>query len=91
MVAGPEFSYGRSLVCRTTGRRGRSARGRDRARRGLSAAQVLAESGPDSGLCQDWSRRELGLQVQVVDRPALGRGHGFHVPHRRGVVERTKA
>ena len=58
---------------------------------GLSAAQVLAKSGPDSGLYQDWSCRELGVQVQVVDRLALGRGHGFHVPHRRGVVERTNA
>jgi putative transposase len=46
------------------------------------------------GAYQDWSRRVLGITVQVVDRLALGEGRkgtGFQVLHRRWVVERTNA
>jgi transposase len=64
------------------------AKARRRGRRRL--ALTWADNGYH-GPYQDWARQELGIKVQVVDRPALGRGHGFHVLHRRWVVERTNA
>ena len=64
----------------------RSARRRGRARLGL----VWADNGYHGGY-HGWAAAELGIQVEIVQRPRLGRGHGFQVLHRRWVVERTNA
>ena len=65
------------------------ARARRRGRRRLALA--WADSGYYGGGYQDWARTELGITVQVVEPPRLGRGHGFQVLPRRWVVERTNA
>ena len=59
-------------------------------RRGRRLALVWADNGYHGGYL-DWSRAELGTRVEIVERPRLGRGHGFKVLHRRWVVERTNA
>jgi transposase len=64
------------------------ARARRRGRRRLALA--WADNGYH-GAYRDWSRSALGIKVEVVDRPRLGKGHGFTVLHRRWVVERTNA
>jgi len=67
------------------------ARARRRGRRRL--ALTWADNAYH-GAYQDWSARELGITVEVVDRPALGKGRkgeGFQVVPRRWVVERTNA
>lgn len=46
------------------------------------------------GQYQEWSRRELGITVEIVDRAALAasrKREGFRVLPRRWVVERTNA
>ena len=65
------------------------ARARRRGRRRLALA--WADSGYYGGGYLDWARTELGITVQVVEPPRLGRGHGFQVLPRRWVVERTSA
>ena len=64
------------------------ARARRRGRRRL--VLTWADNGYRGGW-GEWSRRELGITIAVVDRPRLGRGHGFRVLPRRWVVERTNA
>jgi transposase len=66
-------------------------RARRRGRRRLALA--WADNGYH-GEYQEWSRRELGITIEIVDRPALGagrKGKGFQVVPRRWVVERTNA
>lgn len=67
------------------------ARARRRGRARLALA--WADNGYH-GSYQDWSARELGITVEIVDRDALGKGrkgNGFQVLPRRWVVERTNA
>jgi putative transposase len=64
------------------------ARARRRGRHRLALA--WADSGYH-GDYRDWSAAALGIRVEIVERPRLGRGHGFKVLHRRWVVERTNA
>jgi len=67
------------------------ARARRRGRRRLALA--WADNGYH-GAYQDWSRRQLGITVEIVDSPALHasrKGKGFQVLARRWVVERTNA
>jgi transposase len=64
------------------------ARRRGRSRLALTWADNGYHSG---GGYLEWSRRELGITVEIVERPRLGRGHGFQLLHRRWVVERTNA
>jgi len=61
---------------------------RRRGRRRLALA--WADNGYH-GAYQEWSRRELGIEIQIVERPATGRGQGFRILPRRWVVERTNA
>ena len=66
-------------------------RARRRGRRRISLAWA---DNAYHGDYQDWSRRELGITVEIVDRLALGdgrKGEGFQVLPRRWVVERTNA
>jgi transposase len=66
-------------------------RARHRGRRRLALAWA---DNAYHGAYQDWSRQELGITVEVVDRPALGKGRkgeGFQVLPRRWVIERTNA
>jgi putative transposase len=67
------------LLLRTARRRGRRR-----------LALVWADNGYH-GDYHDWSAAQLGIKVEIVERPRLGRGHGFKVLHRRWVVERTNA
>lgn len=62
---------------------------RRRGRRRLALA--WADNGYNGNAWHDWARHELGIQVTLVEQPFQGRGHGFHVLHRRWVVERTNA
>jgi transposase len=67
------------LLLRTARRRGR---------------RRLALAWADNGYHGDyleWAREELGITVEIVPRPRLGRGHGFTVLPRRWVIERTNA
>jgi putative transposase len=67
------------------------ARARRRGRARLALA--WADNGYH-GAYQDWSARELGITIEIVDRDALGagrKGNGFQVLPRRWVVERTNA
>ena len=64
----------------------RSARRRGRRRLRL----VWADNGYH-GDYHEWSQEKLGITVEVVERPRLGRGHGFKVLPRRWAVERTNA
>jgi len=61
---------------------------RRRGRRRLALA--WADNGYH-GAYQEWSRRELGIAIEIVERPVTGRGQGFQVLPRRWVVERTNA
>jgi len=54
----------------------------------------LAKAWADNGYhgeYRDWSRQKLGIDIEIVERPAGGKGKGFQVLHRRWVVERTNA
>jgi transposase len=56
--------------------------------------QRLRLTWADNGYHGDYLHRcqqELGITVAIVERPRLGRGHGFQVLPRRWVVERTNA
>jgi len=64
----------------------RKARRRGRARLG----RCWADTGY-KGDYHHWSATTLGIEIEIVDRPRLGRGHGFRLLHRRWVVERTNA
>ncbi len=64
----------------------RKARRRGRSRLAL----VWADNGYHGDYLH-WSQTELGITVEIVERPRLGRGHGFTVLPRRWVVERTNA
>jgi transposase len=67
------------------------ARARRRGRRRLALAWA---DNAYHGAYQDWSRRKLGITVEIVDRQALAatsRREGFRVLPRRWVVERTNA
>jgi len=60
------------------------------ARRGRSRlARVWADSGYTGDAWQNWSRQELGIEIEVVERHQ-GQ-EGFRVLPRRWVVERTNA
>jgi transposase len=67
------------LLLRTARRRGRRR-----------LALVWADNGYKGGY-HHWSVSELGIKIEIVERPRLGRGHGFKLLHRRWVVERTNA
>jgi transposase len=54
-------------------------------------ALAWADNGCNGNAWHEWSRRSPGIQVTIVEQPFQGRGHGFHVLHRRWVVERTNA
>ncbi len=63
-------------------------------RRGRHRIALVWADNSYHGDYQDWSRAELGITVEIVDRPALGagrKGKGFQVLARRWVVERTNA
>jgi putative transposase len=64
------------------------ARRRGRSRLALAWADNGYHGG---GGYLEWSRTELGITVEIVQRPRLGKGHGFQVLPRRWVVERTNA
>ena len=68
------------LLLRTARRRGRQR-----------LAVAWADNGYNGDAWHHWARRALGIQVTLVEQPFQGRGHGFHVLHRRWVVERTNA
>jgi putative transposase len=59
-------------------------------RRRRRLARIWADNGYH-GDYREWSRRELGIVVDIVERPADGKGKGFQVLPRRWVVERTNA
>jgi transposase len=76
-----------------------SARDRDGAvallraavRRGRSRLEKAWADSAYHGAYRDWSRRELGIEVEVVGQDPAGKGKGFQVLPRRWVVERTNA
>jgi putative transposase len=64
----------------------------------LSAARRgrrrLARAWADSaytGEYRDWSKRELGIEIEIVEQDPDSKGKGFRVLPRRWVVERTNA
>jgi putative transposase len=59
-------------------------------RRRRRLARIWADNGYH-GEYREWSRRELGITVDIVERPSAGRERGFQVLPRRWVVERTNA
>lgn len=61
------------------------------ARRGRRRlARIWADNGYH-GDYREWSKRKLGITVDIVERPADSKGKGFQVLPRRWVVERTNA
>lgn len=61
------------------------------ARRGRSRlAHVWADHGYH-GDYRDWSERELGIRIEIVEQDPEQKGKGFQVLPRRWVVERTNA
>lgn len=59
-------------------------------RRRRRLAKVWADSAYH-GAYQEWSKRELGIEVEVVGQDPEKKGKGFQVLPRRWVVERTNA
>ena len=60
-------------------------RGRTRIRK------AWADNGYNGDAWQDWSKRELGIEIEVVRQDPDSKGKGFQVLPRRWVVERTHA
>jgi putative transposase len=59
-------------------------------RRRRRLARIWADNGYQ-GAYRDWSQKELGITVDIVERPSASGGQGFQVLPRRWVVERTNA
>lgn len=59
-------------------------------RRRSRLAKIWADNGYH-GEYRDWSERELGIEIEIVQQDPELKGTGFHVLPRRWVVERTNA
>ena len=59
-------------------------------RRRSRLAKIWADSAYH-GQYREWSRRELGIEIEVVGQDPENKGKGFQVLPRRWVVERTNA
>jgi putative transposase len=62
------------------------------ARRGRRRlARVWADSGYTGDAYRHWAGRELGITIEIIQRPSPGDGQEFRVLPRRWVIERTNA
>lgn len=59
-------------------------------RRRSRLAKIWADNGYH-GEYREWSRQELGIEIEIVQQDLELKGTGFHVLPRRWVVERTNA